>query len=81
MQMKVIGWTATLALCGWTVVACGSDDEVDGDDDDDGSSSSSGTGGASGCQPGMQQHCYEGPVGTEGVGVCVGVGVGFSTAI
>ncbi|MBW2453976.1 MAG: protein-arginine deiminase [Deltaproteobacteria bacterium] len=71
MRMNVTWWTATLAVCGLAVVSCGSDDEL-ADDDDDGSSSSSGTGGSSGCQPGVQQHCYEGPVGTEGVGVCVG---------
>jgi len=71
MRMTIAWWTATLALGGATVVACGSDDAV-GDDDDDGSSSSSGTGGFAGCEPGVQEHCYEGPIGTEGVGVCVG---------
>ncbi|RLB64542.1 MAG: protein-arginine deiminase [Deltaproteobacteria bacterium] len=71
--MTLTWWLAALALGGWAVVSCGSDDDV-GDDDDgsSSSSSSSGVGGAAGCQPGIQQACYEGPIGTEGVGLCVG---------
>ena len=36
------------------------------------STGSTGTGGAPLCVPGMMQPCYDGPAGTEGVGICTG---------